>query len=59
MIIIAADDSGLIRTKCCIKRKGSPRKSAVVRCKKNHDYRTKSDNALPRRCSDVIYDSFR
>ena len=25
---------GLIRTKCCVKRKGSPRKSVSVRCKK-------------------------
>ena len=51
--VLAADDSGLIRTKCCIKRKGSPRKSAVVRCKKKYDYRTKSDNAL-RRCSTFV-----
>ena len=51
--VLAADDSGLIRTKCCIKRKGSPRKSAVVRCKKKYDYPKKSDNAL-RRCSTFV-----
>ena len=34
IIMIGSGLHGLIRTKCCVKRKGSPRKSVSVRCKK-------------------------